>query len=132
MEAQCQCGQLRVEYPGETPAVVACHCLACQRRTGAPFAVLAYYPADHLTITGEAARFSRTADSGNEFDSFFCPACGSTVYVRASARPEMLGLAVGTMADPGFKAPINSVWEEAKHPWVTIPGDIQHFAQARQ
>ena len=132
MEAQCQCGQLTVEYPGETPAVVACHCHACQRRTGAPFALLAYYPSDALTISGEATRFERTADSGNGFVSFFCPQCGSTVYVHAQARPEMIGLAVGTMADPAFKAPINSVWEEAKHHWVTIPGEIQHFPQARQ
>lgn len=94
--------------------------------------VLAYYPADALTISGDATRFERTADSGNGFESFFCPKCGSTVYVHATARPEMIGLAVGTMADPAFKAPINSVWEEAKHHWVTIPGEIQHFPQARQ
>jgi hypothetical protein len=48
MRAECQRGELAVELPGPTPAVVASHCIACQRRTGSPFAVLAYYPADHL------------------------------------------------------------------------------------
>jgi len=59
MRAQCQCGQLAVDLPGPTPAVVACYCQYCQRRTGSPFAALAYYPADNLTIRGEAKRFER-------------------------------------------------------------------------
>jgi hypothetical protein len=32
--------------------VVACHCIDCQRRTGAPFGVGAFYPADAVTISG--------------------------------------------------------------------------------
>lgn len=131
MRAQCQCGQLAVDVPGPTPAIVACHCRACQRRTGAPFGVLAYYPADLVALHGEARRFERPTDSGGTFETFFCPACGSTVYARASKHPTMLGVAVGGLADPAFPPPVRSVWEVSKHAWVTIPGAVEHFPQGR-
>ncbi len=44
MHAQCLCGQLSAELPGPIDQVVACHCTACQRRSGSPFGTIAYYP----------------------------------------------------------------------------------------
>ncbi|WP_367182922.1 GFA family protein [Sphingomonas bacterium] len=93
MKAQCQCGLLSVDAAGPSLAVAMCHCTACQRRTGHPYGVLAYYPAAALTIAGEATRYVRTADSGAEFETFFCPCCGSTVYARAGKHPELIGVA---------------------------------------
>ncbi len=132
MKAQCQCGQLTVELPEPPPAVVACHCLACQRRSGSPFGVLAYYPADQLTIGGDAKRYERPTDGGGTFETFFCATCGSTVYARAAKHPTQIGVAVGAMADPSFPAPLRSVWEQSKHGWVTMPERAQNFPQGRR
>ena len=131
MKAQCQCSQLSIELPSSSPAVVACHCIACQRRSGSPFGVLAYYSADELTIPGAAKRFERSTDEGNRFESYFCPECGSTVYVRSSKHPSMIGVAVGTIADPDFPAPVRSVWEQSMHHWMTMPGEMHHFPRGR-
>jgi hypothetical protein len=131
MRAECQCGQLSVELPGPASAVVACHCVNCQRRSGSTFGVLAYYPADQLNVEGEAKRFERPTATGGEFETFFCPGCGSTVYAKASKHPTMIGVAVGAIADPEFQAPVRSVWEQSKHHWVTISGEVQHFPQGR-
>jgi hypothetical protein len=111
--------------------VIACHCTACQRRSGSPFGVLAYYPADQLSITGEAKRYERVTDEGNRFETFFCPDCGSTVYAKAGKHPAMIGVAVGATADPTFQAPIRSVWEQSMHSWVTMPEGMQHFPKGR-
>ena len=131
MRAQCQCGQLAAQLPGCTPAVVACHCISCQRRSGSPFGVLAYYPAEWVTVSGEATRFERPADSGGAFETFFCPRCGSTVYAKASKHPAMIGVAVGAIADPDFQPPVRSVWEATMHKWVTMPEHIQHSPEGR-
>ncbi|HMP46490.1 MAG TPA: GFA family protein [Sphingopyxis sp.] len=111
--------------------VVACHCIACQRRSGSPFGVLAYYPAEQLRIDGDAKRFERPTDEGNRFETFFCPECGSTVYAKAGKHPSMLGVAVGAIADPDFQPPVRSVWEQSMHRWVQMPGDAQHFPRGR-
>jgi len=131
MKAKCQCGKLSVGLPGPTPAVVACHCVDCQRRSGSPFGVLAYYAADQLTIIGEAKRFVRPTASGGVFESYFCPDCGSTVYVKVGNHPTLIGVAVGAIADPAYPAPVRSVWEQSMHPWVALPEEVQHFPQGR-
>jgi hypothetical protein len=42
--ALCCCGSLRAEATSEPALVAACHCIECQRRTGSPFGVSAYFP----------------------------------------------------------------------------------------
>lgn len=128
IEARCQCGQLSATLPGPTPAVVACHCIACQRRSGSPFGVLAYYLADQVAVSGAAVRFERDTDEGRRFETFFCGTCGSTVYTLAQKHPGMIGVPVGAIADPAYQPPIRSVWEQTMHAWVTIPA-AQHFPQ---
>jgi hypothetical protein len=82
-------------------------------------------------MRGEAKRFERPTATGGMFETFFCPNCGSTVCAKASKHPTLIGVAVGAIADPAFYAPVRSVWEQSKHHWVTIPGDVQHFPQGR-
>ena len=50
--ARCCCGALRAETTGEPNFVVACHCTECQRRTGSPFGVGAYFPKTQVTVSG--------------------------------------------------------------------------------
>ncbi|MEO0033107.1 MAG: hypothetical protein RIS94_2865 [Pseudomonadota bacterium] len=131
MRATCQCGQLTAEIPGPSDQIVACHCHACQRRSGSPFGLVAYYPAADVSITGEAREYTRATDSGSTFTNAFCPTCGTTVFCRAGIKPAVIGIPVGTLADPAYPAPVRSVWEQAKHSWVAIPGNIPHFPQGR-
>jgi hypothetical protein len=129
MKAECQCGQLTVEVPEKSLITIACHCIACQRRTGAPFGVLAYHRRDQVTIAGDAKSFVRTSDAGNAVETHFCPVCGSTVYATLSKQPSLIGIAVGSLADPAQAAPAWSVWEQSRHHWVTLPENVQHFEQ---
>jgi hypothetical protein len=120
INAQCSCGALALSLPGPSDLVVACHCVACQRRTGAPFGIGAFYPVEVVSISGAPKEYVRPAASGGKVRSYFCPECGSTVYWKADNLPAMIGVAVGTIADPNFPAPIKSVFELSKHVWVEI------------
>ncbi len=130
MQASCQCGSLTAIVADEAEAMtVMCHCLDCQRRTGAPFGVGAFYPVDAVTISGPSNEFVRSAASGGKVRSHFCPDCGSTVYWQADHLPAMIGVAVGSIANPDFQAPTRSVFEQSKHGWVEITG-VEHFQQS--
>ena len=60
--ARCNCGSLTLSLPEEpSKIVVACHCIDCQRRTGAPFGVGAYYPAKVVAISGASKEFTHAA-----------------------------------------------------------------------
>jgi len=42
-----------------------CHCLECQRRTGAVISNQARFPREQVTIVGKGTAWMRTAESGN-------------------------------------------------------------------
>jgi hypothetical protein len=129
-EATCGCGQLRVTATGDPDIVVACNCLACQRRTGSPFGVGAYYRKDAISVEGAEKTFGRVAQSGLDVEGRFCPDCGTSVYWTAELRPDHYGVAVGCFGDPSFIPPARVVWSENKHAWVGFPKGVQMFEQA--
>ena len=72
-DARCSCGAVTLSLPDEpSKIVVACHCIDCQRRTGAPFGVGAYYPAEVVTISGTSKEFTHAAASGGKIHNYFC------------------------------------------------------------
>jgi hypothetical protein len=130
-DARCSCGAVVLSLPGPSRLVVACHCIDCQRRTGAPFGVGAFYPAEVVTVSGTPREFARNAASGGKVLNYFCPNCGSTIYWKADNLPALIGVAVGAMADPKHPTPIRSVFEQSKHAWVEVNGAaVEHFPES--
>lgn len=125
--AECNCGQLKVRVSGEPTRVSVCHCLACQRRTGSPFAMQARFERSNVSIEGSSKQYVRIADSGNQCIQSFCPECGATVYYQLNTAPEVVAIPVGAFADPQFPPPRFSVYEERKHPWVQMPEDAERM-----
>ena len=123
--AACSCGQLRVTTDGDPTRISVCHCHACQRRTGGAFGVQARFPVDRAEIEGQAVTWTRTADSGNDIDFYFCPECGSTVYYVLRDQPELVAVPIGAFADSSFPAPRISVYESRRHPWRGLPDDFE-------
>ncbi|HSV24281.1 MAG TPA: GFA family protein [Xanthobacteraceae bacterium] len=123
--AACNCGQLHLTCEGEPARISTCHCLECQRRTGAVFGNQAWFQRRQVTsIAGNSTQFGRAADSGRSLIFRFCPICGSTVYFEAEAFPGWVAVAVGSFADPDFPAPKHSVWEKRRHRWVQAFGEM--------
>ena len=131
LRASCQCGQLRVQVPGPTVAVVACHCLACQKRSGSPLGVAAFYPHVQVQIEGESKHFARATELGEPFDHYFCPDCGTTVFMNGKKNPDVTGIPIGLFDDENSMKPIRSVWEDRRHDWVEVPTAVQHYARGR-
>jgi hypothetical protein len=125
--AHCCCGSLRAETTGEPAFVAACHCMECQRRTGSPFGVSTYFPKEQVRTKGPTKIYVRGSDSGREIEQHFCPNCGSTVFWYSEVVPDGIGIAFGAFADPSMPWPKFSVWETARHPWVTFAHELDHF-----
>ena len=62
----CSCGQFHLEIEGEPVRISMCHCLECQRRTGAVISNRARYRREQITFAGKATTWERTAESGCE------------------------------------------------------------------
>src|SRR6516225_2965576 len=75
--ARCNCGSLTLSLPEEpSKIVVACHCIDCQRRTGAPFGIGAYYPLRLSPFTGTLKEFTHAAASDRKMQNYSCQQCG--------------------------------------------------------
>ena len=125
--ASCQCGQVTARCEGEPVRISVCHCLDCQRRSGSAFAAQARWTDAQVAIAGTTRTWSRTADSGNLLTTRFCPDCGSTIAYAVNAQPGITAIPLGAFADPHFPAPKFSVYEDRKHGWVEILGDVEHI-----
>ena len=125
--ARCACGDLQVELVGEPAAVVVCHCLECQRRTGSVFGVGAYFPRAAVTPNGDYRTYTRTGSSGHDLHMHFCGRCGSTVFWDLGLRPHHVGVAVGAISEPENLLPTRSVWEETRHGWVAFDCELDRF-----
>lgn len=125
----CSCGALRAVTEGEPYAVSMCHCTACQRRTGAPFGVGAYFKAAQVQVDGEHRTWSRQGSSGGTLTNHFCPTCGSNVFWTTDSHADAIGIAVGSFADANFPGPVRSVWEAHRHEWI-VPPAVDRFVEA--
>ena len=107
---------------GEPARVGICNCTQCQRRTGAAFAVAAFFPKSQISaIEGAHKAFRRSSDAGRDVECHFCPECGSTVFWYRDATPELAGISVGCFTDPTFPAPKAAIWAAHKLHWVEFP-----------
>ena len=102
--AACSCGQLRLEIEGEPSRVSMCHCLECQRRTGAVISNQARFHREQITFAGQATAWSRKAESGNALTFYFCPTCGSTVYWEGKGFPGYVAVAIGNGTRTGSRS----------------------------
>ena len=130
--AACTCGQLHLTIEGEPSRISMCHCLECQRRTGAVISNQARFRREQIAFAGTATEYTRAAASGNTLTFRFCPHCGSTVYWTGTSFPGLVAVAIGTLADPTFPAPTVSVWEDSRHPWLPPPSDPAPRRVAKQ
>jgi hypothetical protein len=122
--AACSCGQLRLTCEGEPVRISMCHCVECQRRTGAVFSNQAWFQRRQIDIAGTSTRFVRASDSGRSVTFRFCPVCGSTVYWEAELFADRIAVAVGAFADPTFPAPTYSGFERRRHRWLEIAAHV--------
>jgi hypothetical protein len=99
--ARCSCNAVRVETSAAPQFIIACHCRACQDRSGAAFGAGACCDCAAAKVVGDPRAYCRTPEGGRTFRSFFCDTCGTTLFWTIDDPPGLIGVALGT-----FDAPI--------------------------
>jgi hypothetical protein len=124
-QARCSCGALSVRVAGEPARINACSCLACQRRSGSAFSYTAFFAdAAVVAIDGTATVYRDIREARRWHDSHFCPVCGVAVYCTLETLPGVIGIAVGTLGEPGFAAPERFYWTTSRPHWLVLPAGI--------
>lgn len=118
----CACGRLRYALTAAPLLAYACHCHACQTRSGAAFSLTLVARSEAFEVTGETEVRRTTTHTGREVDQTWCPACRVHVFSHAPVAPDYLSLKAGTLDDAGWVVPIAQTWVESAIPWAVMPG----------
>ena len=93
----CLCGKVRYEVPREMKTAAKCHCLNCQKSTGASAMTAAAYADEDVKVTGETRSYTYTSDGGRPVTNNFCPNCGSSVTMITPALAGLTLIRAGTL-----------------------------------
>ena len=112
----CACGAIRYECSAEPLASMLCHCRDCQYESGSAFTSAMAVPAPAFTITqGSPKSHAVTAASGGTSRRFFCSECGSPLFSRVTAAPDIVTIAVGSLDDRATTAGSFDASTETRH-----------------
>lgn len=80
---------------------------------------------ENVEIKGELKSFIRTADSGGEVTSYFCPECGNRIYGTSPFNADALSIKPGTLDDSSWLMPSRMLWMNSAQKWVPVPDSIE-------
>jgi hypothetical protein len=106
-----------------------CHCLDCQRSSGAPFASGFIVRVSDMAITGAPKAYSVRAASGGLAIRSFCSDCGSPLFARGEATSEVMSIRFPTLDNPSEFQPMLDIWTSSAQPWVCLSQAIPHYSQ---
>jgi hypothetical protein len=82
-------------------------------------------PKEAVKITqGEPKYYTAQSDSGETVSRGFCPECGSGLFSKLSASPEVLGLKAASLDDPSWFRPAIDIYTDSAQPWDAMNPDL--------
>ena len=126
----CTCGSVRYVCSRAPIAMLNCHCLDCQRSSGAPFASGFIVRVSDVAITGVLKTYSVRGSSGCLATRSFCPDCGSPLFTSGEAAPEVMSIRFPTLDDPSEFLPLLDIWTCSAQPWVCLSQVIPQYPQS--
>ena len=126
LEGRCLCGAITYEIDGEVGPIGLCHCSYCRRASGSAFAANATIRSEDFRLTAGEAELREYESTPGKLRSF-CSRCGSPIYARLRAAPQVLRIRAGTLlSDPGAR-PRGHYDVGSKAPWYEIEGELPCF-----
>ena len=125
---RCLCGAVSFKLATEPLATRLCWCRDCQH-LAANGTVNMLVAADGLSVSGTLSEHTKTADSGNEVTRQFCPACGTHLFAKSSARPAFRVVRAGNLDDPSSVQPSVNIWAASAPSWACLDPALERVEQ---
>ena len=115
----CLCGEVRYVFGAELGAIEVCYCKMCRKASGGPLATNASIAAAAFHVTAGRELLTEYESSPGE-TRVFCAKCGSPLYGRQLAKPEVVRIRVGTINEPLNVRPAANYYVGSRCNWWEI------------
>ncbi|MBP0582934.1 GFA family protein [Labrys sp. LIt4] len=123
----CACGAIRYEITAEPVFSNDCQCRDCQRESGTGHQSHLTFPRQNVTLSGEGCPWDMVADSGVRKTRYFCPTCGSPVYLTFSSMPQFFSVRAASLDDPGRYKPQAVTYTSGGYAWDHLDPTLPKF-----
>lgn len=123
----CLCGAVRYQVSAEPIVAGFCHCLNCQKLSGAGRVMHVMVPKDAVAASGETSAYPWTSDSGATVTNRFCPTCGSPLFAENNRMPGALAIRAASLDDPSAVNPQMSVYTKRAQAWDHVEPSLPAF-----
>ena len=125
----CACGAVRYECSADPIFNWICHCRECQRSTGGGGAVNAVFHISTVQfVRGEPKFHESTGTTGHKTYRGFCAECGSPLAAKAALFPQIHGISVASLDDPGRIKIDANIWTGSVQPWDFLNPELPKFS----
>lgn len=123
---RCLCGAVQYSVKGEIGDAFRCYCRSCQCVTGSAFAAVAAVANERFELV-EGEDNLGCYDSSPGKHRYFCSQCGSAVFVRTDAQPDMTRLRLGGLENPPGVNTRAHIFVKEKVNWYEISDNLPQF-----
>ncbi len=128
LHGKCLCEGVCYEISGKLGPLGYCHCSQCRRASGSAFGANADAKKSEFRFT-TGAELIREFESSPDTFRAFCSRCGSPIYKRSNAKPDVIRIRLGSLeGDPGLRARVH-VYVADKAPWYEITDALPQFKE---
>ncbi|MSP74761.1 MAG: GFA family protein [Rhodospirillaceae bacterium] len=127
LTGRCLCGAISYQIDGDPIVVAHCHCLDCQRLSGAGHATGAMFPDAGIRLNGEPATYSTTSEAGNTVMRLFCRRCGSPLFGKNTGMPGFMTVSLGTLDSSGGLKPQVAIFARTRRNWDVMDATLPTF-----
>ncbi|MGI9509643.1 MAG: GFA family protein [Geminicoccaceae bacterium] len=127
LRGNCLCGKVTISISGEPHMSANCHCLSCQKTSGAGHAFHLMFNSDQVVITGETKGYQRMSEGGNQVTTYFCPECGSPTHGITSGYPDMITLRAAILDESDGLSPQATVFKKHLRGWDNVAEGVPAF-----
>ena len=127
LTGRCLCGACTYEIEGEPIVVAHCHCLDCQRLSGAGHSTGAMFAESGIRLSGEPATWAMTSDAGNTVTRLFCGMCGSPLFGKNSGMPGVMTVTLGTLDASDALKPQVAIFARTRRVWDVMDKGLANY-----
>jgi hypothetical protein len=124
---RCLCGGCSYEIEGEPTVVAHCHCLDCQRLSGAGHTTGAMFAEPAVRLSGSVGTFELVSEAGNTVTRLFCATCGSPLFGKNTGMPGFMTVMAGTLDKPDDLVPQVAIFARSRRPWDVMDTELATF-----